>query len=282
MDVCRRAEATGADALWAVDHLAWPGPMLECLSTLAVAAAVTTRPTIGSCVLQLPLRNPVAVAKQATTIQLISDGRFILGLGVGSHPGEYEEVGVTYEQRGRLLDQGLDELQRAWTSADRNLSVYQQLPTSPPVPIWMGGSSPAARQRAARCGQGWVPLFLAPAEYGEALDHLRAETVAAGRAVDAVQAAVVIFLHVGEGEAHLQRGTHWLSSLYRIPAKAFERHIVTGSAESCADQVRRYLEAGAEHVVAMVADDDAISHFEQLQDALQLVSEENERVEITA
>ena len=85
VELCRRAEATGADSLWAVDHLFWPHPMGESLTTLAVAAVATSRPTLGTCVLQLPLRRPAAVAKQATALQLLSGGRFVLGLGVGIH-----------------------------------------------------------------------------------------------------------------------------------------------------------------------------------------------------
>ena len=80
-EVCRRAEATGADSLWAVDHLYWPHPVAEALTTLTVAAVTTTRPLLGTCVLQLPLRPSSVVAKQATALQLLSGGRFVLGLG---------------------------------------------------------------------------------------------------------------------------------------------------------------------------------------------------------
>src|ERR1700722_7348693 len=104
-ELCGRAEATGADSLWAVDHLYWPHPINECLSTLAIAAAATRRPRLGTCVLQLPLRHAAAVAKQATALQLLSGGRFTLGLGVGSHRGEYERAGVDFHRRGRLMDE---------------------------------------------------------------------------------------------------------------------------------------------------------------------------------
>ena len=99
-ELCRRAEATGADSLWAVDHLYWPHPIAEALTTLAVAATATARTTLGTCVLQLPLRRPAAVAKQATALQLLSGGRFVLGLGVGSHRREYERAGVDFTAGG--------------------------------------------------------------------------------------------------------------------------------------------------------------------------------------
>src|ERR1700691_3150861 len=106
-ELCRRAEATGADSLWAVDHLYWPHPIGEALTTLAVAAVTTTKPLLGTCVLQLPLRQSSVVAKQATALQLLSGGRFVLGLGVGSHADEYARAGIDFHQRGPVMDSGI-------------------------------------------------------------------------------------------------------------------------------------------------------------------------------
>src|ERR1700734_2147065 len=106
-ELCRRAEATGADSLWAVDHLYWPHPIAEAFTTLAVAAVTTTRPLLGTCVLQLPLRPSSVVAKQATALQLLSGGRFVLGLGVGIHEPEYRRAGIDYHRRGQLMDEGV-------------------------------------------------------------------------------------------------------------------------------------------------------------------------------
>src|SRR5450631_1199249 len=113
---CRRAEALGADALWACDHLYWHGPSLECLTVLTVAATATERAILGTCVVQLPLRQAPAVAKQAATLQTLTRGRVILGVGVGSHEGEYEQAGIDYHRRGRLLDAGITELRRSWAT----------------------------------------------------------------------------------------------------------------------------------------------------------------------
>ena len=110
--------------------------------------------------LQLPLRRPAAVAKQATALQLLSGGRFVLGLGVGIHEGEYERAGVDFHRRGRLMDEGVADLRAAWGGPGGPGSEYVQEPASPPVPLWFGGSSAAARRRAAAVGDGWVPLFL--------------------------------------------------------------------------------------------------------------------------
>jgi alkanesulfonate monooxygenase SsuD/methylene tetrahydromethanopterin reductase-like flavin-dependent oxidoreductase (luciferase family) len=266
-DICRKAEATGADSLWAVDHLFWPQPISESLTTLAIAAAATRRPTLGTCVLQLPLRHPASVAKQATALQLLSGGRFILGLGVGTHEGEYEQAGVDFHQRGHLMDEGIAALQRAWAGATDPDLTYRQEPDSPRVPIWIGGASPAALRRTATVGDGWVPLFVTAEEYGPALSTLRKKTEEAGRDPDAVEPGVVVFARVGrDGEAQ-ERGGQWLSDLYGIPVKAFERHLVAGTSEMCATALARYVEAGARHIVIMVAGSNAVQHFGYLRSA---------------
>ena len=260
-ELCQRAEATGADSLWAVDHLFWPHPINECLTTLAIAAAATRRPTLGSCVLQLPLRHAPAVAKQATALQHLSGGRFVLGLGVGSHSPEYDRAGVDFHRRGKLMDDGIAALGRAWASVDEPSAEYRQEPSSGRVPLWIGGASPAARRRAATVGDGWVPLFLTPDDYGPALSALRRETEEAGRDPDSVEPAVVVFARVGPDDEAPAQGAQWLSDMYGVPPKAFERHLVAGESESCAASLARFVDAGARHVLVMVAGAGAVAHF---------------------
>lgn len=267
-EVCQEAEEAGAGALWATDHLFWGRPMLECLATLAVAATTTRSLVVGSCVLQLPLRSAPAVAKQAATLQLLSGGRFVLGVGSGSHPGEYRAAGVPYAGRGRLLDRAIDELRVAWaTAGDLDLG-YRQEPAAAPVPVWVGGSSPAARRRAAAAGDGWIPLFVPTGELARSFEHLRRETAEAGRDPAEVTTAAVLAVAVGDDRrAHLG-GTRWLSALYGIPPKAFDRHLVAGSPARCAEEVALLADAGAEHVVLMVADDHPLDHFAGIVEAL--------------
>ncbi len=165
------------------------------------------------------------------------------------------------------MDEGIAAMRTAWGTGSNAESRYRQEPTSPRVPLWIGGASPAARQRAAAVGDAWVPLFVTADDYGPALEHLRTETVAAGRPVDAVEPAVVVFVHVGrDGQAH-EDGAQWLSDLYGVPPKAFERHLVAGSSESCAAALGRFVEAGARHIVVMVAGANAVRHFGFLRSA---------------
>jgi alkanesulfonate monooxygenase SsuD/methylene tetrahydromethanopterin reductase-like flavin-dependent oxidoreductase (luciferase family) len=281
-DLCRRAESAGAGALWACDHLFWHGPCLECMVVLTVAATVTERAALGTCVIQLPLRRAVAVAKQASTLQTLSRGRLILGVGVGSHPGEYEQVGAAYHRRGHDLDTGIGELHRAWgsgagvahgdASSTDAVERYRQLPASPRIPVWVGGSSEAALRRAARLADGWMPLFLSVDEYGGAVERLAKEADAVSRHAGAVTQAMVLFVSLDEDRARgVARGTGWMGSLYGLPPKAFERHLVAGTPHEVAACVAEYRSAGAEHVAIYVTDDQPIDQFERLMEALPAV-----------
>ncbi len=280
VDVCRGAEALGATTLWVCDHLYWHGPCLECTVALTVAATATTDVALGSCVIQLPLRRPAAVAKQFASLQAVSRGRMILGVGVGSHEGEYVQVGADYHHRGHDLDEAIDDLHRAWASgqgADRGDTTssdpaarYRQLPAAAPPPVWIGGSSEAALRRAAARGDGWMPLFLSADEYRAAAERLAKEVDACGRAPGAVTRAMVLFVVVvAHGhDAGRAKGTAWMSSLYGLPPKAFDRHLVTGSAAEVASRVAAYRAAGADHIAVYVTDDAPLDQFARLMDAL--------------
>jgi len=260
-DLCRGAERAGAGALWACDHIFWHGPALEAMSTLVVAATATSRAAIGTCVLQLPLRHAPTVAKEAAALAHLSRGRLVLGVGVGTHPGEYAAAGVPFNARGRRLDEAIDTLRRSWAVSPGER--YAQLPPARRVPIWVGGSSEAALRRAARRGDGWIPLFVPSDEYTAALGRLDKEAERVGRDPSTVARATVAFVSVGSsGAAH--RGLSWMASLYGLPAASFERHLVAGDARTCAAMLARFAGAGAQHIAVFITSDDPLVQFEDL------------------
>ncbi len=264
--LCRAAEDAGATGLWACDHLYWHSPTLECMSTVALAALSTDRALVGPCVLQLPLRGAPEVAKQAASLQHLSGGRMVLGVGVGTHAGEYEAAGIPFSQRGRRLDTSIDELRRAWgrdAATPDSTDGYRQLPIGPAVPIWVGGSSEVALRRAAVKADGWIPLFLSPDEYAAAIGRLDKEVERAARDPRHIDRGLAVFVAVGD-EERAEDGLGWMSSLYGLPARAFARHLVSGDARSCATTLLRYFEAGAGHIAVFVTDDDPLVQFEDL------------------
>lgn len=202
--LARAIEEIGYDQLDVFDHVVMahpaPGrpqgpypaamPILEALTFLAFAAGVTQRIGLGTEVLVLPQRQPVLVAKQAATIDLLSGERLRLGVGSGWQAGEYEALGAEFRGRGRALDDGIALLRKCWRdpSIDHEGRGYRASAVAmEPKPrrggpeIWIGGHSPAALARAGRVGDGWLAAGLAPEQGAQAIEEIRLHALAAGR-----------------------------------------------------------------------------------------------------
>ena len=239
-ELCRRAEATGADSLWAVDHLFWPHPIAEAFTTLAVAAVTTTPAPPGD------LRPPAARSGRPPSWPSRPPPSSSSPAGASSSAWAWASTRTSTSAPASTTTGAAS----SWTRASPGSAGpgpaptrpdgadYVQEPASAPVPLWFGGASAAARRRAAAVGDGWVPLFLAPDEYGTALAALRRETAEAGRDPEAVQAGVVVFACVGDDDQAPVRGAQWLSELYRLPPKAFQRHLVAGLARDLRRRAR--------------------------------------------
>ena len=143
---------------------------LDPLTALAFVAAATKRLAVFTNVLVLPFRNPFLTAKAAATLQVLSDNRLILGVGVGYQKAELEALGSPYRERGALTDEALETIKLAWKGGrvvkqGRHFNAVGNEPRpvpSPPPPIWVGGASAKALERAARWGDGWIPHFSVP------------------------------------------------------------------------------------------------------------------------
>ena len=231
--IARVAEAAGFDSLWASDHVAFHHPLLDVTVALATFAAATERIKLGAGVLLLPLREPALVAREFASLDYVSAGRVILGVGVGGeHPADFEAVGVPVEERGRRTNESMRVLRALFA---REAPAPAQL-NGPP--LWVGGRSDAAIRRAAHLGDGWMPLWVSPERYAEGLARVGPERTA----------AVVLPALVG-GTAEEARV--YLSHRYgtEFSTHAVERYCVVGSPARCAERVAEYLGAGAEHVV---------------------------------
>ena len=189
----RLAEEAGLDAVWVPDHIAIPpddaegsgGRYLDPLTSLAWLAAATDRIRIGTAVLVVPYRPILPTAKAIATIQELSGGRLELGVGVGWMGSEFEALGVDRRQRGRITDETLRFLNEAFGAEDDVTSLRDQpflFRPNPPKPrIWIGGAAPHALDRAAREGDGWMPMTDDPEKIREDADGLRARFIDAGR-----------------------------------------------------------------------------------------------------
>jgi len=231
--VAETAEAAGFDSLWASDHIAFHHPLLDVTVALATFAAVTERIRIGAGVLLLPLRPPALVAREFASLDYLSGGRVILGVGVGGeHPADFEAVGVPVRERGARTNEAMRAL--------RELFARQAPPPAQPggPPLWVGGRSNAAIRRAAHLGDGWFPLWVSPERYAEGLAQ-----VGPGKT-----AALVLPALVG---GTTEEARAYLSRRYatEFSTHAIERYCVVGPPAQCAERIAEYVAAGAEPVV---------------------------------
>tara|TARA_B100000809_G_scaffold199780_1_gene199873 strand:+ start:163 stop:1071 length:909 start_codon:yes stop_codon:yes gene_type:complete len=221
--VAQRAEDLGYDHVWVSDHIILPKkvdsfypyaadgvatfkpdePYYEPLAALNFIAGCTQRIRLGTHVLIIPYRNPVLTAKILSTLDVLSGGRLILGAGVGWMEEEFKAMGLdTYKERGAVTDEYLQIYKELWTKEDASFDgkYYQISDTGfepkpvqkPHPPIWIGGHSGPAVRRAAKYGDGWMPIglrppaILEPEELAGKIARLRKLTVEAGRPEDAV------------------------------------------------------------------------------------------------
>lgn len=263
LDLARHADAHGFEAVWAGDHLVWPIPNLEVFSVLTAIAVVTTRVQIGPCVLLLGLRHPLLVAQAAQTLDIVARGRLVMGVGAGGErTEEFETLGVRMEERGSRTTEALEVLRQLWREPRTSYSGRHFTLSSVPLvpkplrtpPIWVGGRSRGARERAARLGDGWVPAFMTPEMYREGWDDLAALAVAAGRDPARIQRAMLLFLSVAPSRAEARRdAVAHMEGFYRIPFDRFERFVVFGTADECRDRLEVLVEAGVEHFAVIPA-----------------------------
>ncbi len=178
----RRAEEAGFDALTSIDRIVYPG--FESMTAMGAAAAATSRIGLRTNVLLAPVRSAPMVAKQAASVDQISGGRFMLGIGVGRRPDDYEATGRDFHTRGRRLDADLEAMHAEWRG--RPAGGRSRPSTVPPVrdgavPVFFGGSLEAAIPRIVRWGVGWSVSSRGPDETHDNAERVRAAWREAGR-----------------------------------------------------------------------------------------------------
>ena len=199
------AESLGYDSVWTMDHLLNNGyirerlddrPYYHPLATLSYLAATTRRVSLGTSVMVLPYHNPVELAKYAATLDQMSGGRVILGVGAGAMTEEFDALGVPFRQRGALTNESMEIMRELWGSPDPtyksarwNLSGFKFAPKprqQPSIPLWVGGSSPGAMRRAATLGDGWHPTGMPVEQFAAGREEVRRLAEEAGRDPDAL------------------------------------------------------------------------------------------------
>lgn len=225
-EVARAAEELGYDSVWVMDHVVVPDVpeaaqftslVYDPFLTLAYVAAKTRRIRLGTSVLIVPYRSPLVQAKLISTLDALSHGRLIVGVGVGWLQQEFEALGVPFDRRGALLDEYIEAMKALWTS-DGPTSfhgptihfddmVCEPKPVQRPhPPLWIGGGSEAALRRAAKLGSAWHPSSKYSGTISERVATLRRLAVAEGRDPPAIRMRATLHL-LPEGDTSTTRGS---------------------------------------------------------------------------
>ena len=263
VDLVELVDRSGYDSLWVGDHISFAVPVLDPLLQLAQAAVVSRRLTLGTSVYLLPLRHPAPVAKQVATLDHLTEGRLIFGVGVGGEfRREYEVCGVPIAERGARLTEGIGLLRRFWSGdkvshAGRFYGGFTEVPMQPPSrqnggpPIWCGGRSEGALRRTGRLADGWLSYVVTPEMYRSSLEKIAAVARETGRNGAPFGTGHLLFTRIDDSyETAIDAATETLSVRYAMDfRKAAQRYCALGRPEQIAERIREFHAAGVRHVI---------------------------------
>ncbi len=262
------AEEAGFDSVWAGDSLlARPRP--EPLALLAGVATVTSRVLLGTAVLLPVLRHPVFLAQQAATIDQLSDGRLILGVGAAADNAdirrEHAAVGADFTRRASTMVATMQRCRDLWVGADEEIGAILPGPSRPGgPPIWVGGSGPRTLERTGRFFDGWFPLAVTPEQFATGWATVLAHAADAGRPAGTLRNANYVTITVGEPEAAAAQQKEHMEAYYGVPFEVMRRFQggVAGSLETCFDWLQGFVDAGVEHLVVRFGSGDPFGQLE--------------------
>ena len=260
-------ESLGYDVLFFRDHVLWHSPVLDPFTMLGAFAARTKTIRLGTGVLLLPLRNPTLVAKMASTLDWLSNGRAILGVGVGGEfEKEYEACGISLKERGARATEGLRVIKTLWAGSPArfegkhfNFKDAEMSPMplqKPHPPIWIGGRVDAALRRAGMYGDGWFSYFVTPERFrigmDKALEYWHRREPA--DRTDFTGGVVLYFCIGSSYEAAKANAVRTLSTEYNQPfADIIDKYCALGTVSNCAEVVQTYIDAGAQNLTLLPA-----------------------------
>ncbi|MFQ5875081.1 MAG: LLM class flavin-dependent oxidoreductase [Dehalococcoidia bacterium] len=259
------AEGLGFGSLWVTEGLANEMPALDILMALGGLVHHTNSITVGTCVLLLPLRNPAILAKEVATLDYLSGGRVVLGVGVGgsdnSNPASFQVCGVSVKERGARCDEGLEVMTKLWTghpvSHSGRFYKFEDIamepgPVQQPHPsIWAGGAAEGVLRRTARWCDGFVPTNVSSKEYVQLWDRIERYGEQYGRDASRITKAVHLYYCLaGSREEARAIAQDTLTKRYGYKAKLHgDDRYAFGTVEDCIETIESFVRAGVTHFV---------------------------------
>lgn len=256
------AEELGYDYLSTGEHISFYGPVSNNMVALAAAAGATERIKLMSGIVLVPLYPAALLAKQVAMLDVVSGGRFSLGIGVGGEfPREFDAVGVPVSERGARTNEALEVIDVLLTGDNvsfdgrftklDDITIRPKPIQKPNVPIWVAGRKEVAMKRVAKYGTGWLPYMYTPQMLAESMKKIASFSVEQGRAEDSVAGGLYIFTCVHESrDRALEMANEQLSRQYNQDfSKLVSKYTISGSPDDCIEQINEYRDAGAETII---------------------------------
>jgi probable F420-dependent oxidoreductase len=269
-----RAEALGYEGLWVQEQIIGDAPILEPVTLLTYAAALTSKPHLGSSVLLTVIRNPVQLAKSLASLDQLSRGRLIVGVGIGGPHVPEAVFGVSSERRGRRFVEGLQVMKELWTQPRatmngefwrfENVAMEPKPAQKPHPPLWFGARDAVALKRAARLGNGWMGAgSSSSADFVLQAEQLRRFLEEAKRDPDEFTISKRVYIAIDDDRARAERRLRdWFGMRYKN-AEMASRVSIWGNRAECIDKLGEIVRAGARHLLLNPVFDE-IEHLELL------------------
>jgi alkanesulfonate monooxygenase SsuD/methylene tetrahydromethanopterin reductase-like flavin-dependent oxidoreductase (luciferase family) len=259
VDAARHAEQAGYESVWVGDSLL-ARPRGEPLTLLASVAGATSRVALGTAVLLPLLRHPVALAHALATLDRVTEGRIIVGIGPGAElPGTHAELaalGVPSDRRVGAMLSAIERCRRLWRDEEPGLELQPRPFRAGGPPIWLAGNGPRMLRLAGEAFDGWLPFSPTPADYASGLRAVSDAAERAGRDPDSVATGAYLTVAVAdtpqEAAAELDG---YMRAYYGVPAEVMAKVQAchAGTLESASEWFAAYRDAGADHLVVRLA-----------------------------
>lgn len=279
VELAERAEAAGFDSVWVGDSVL-ARPRLEAFTTLAAVATRTQRVKLGTAVLLSALRHPVVLANEAANLDLLSQGRLILGLGIATKgpavEAEFKACGVNFSRRIGIFEEGVTLMRQLWTEPSvtfngrhfqlQDVSLGLRPRQSAGIPLWLAGSVDNALRRVVRLGDGWFPNPTSPQVFTEQWQQLKTFAEEAGRDVHRLHRCVYTTLNINDDVAQAEREMRaFIEGYYHtaFDVMAQRQSVCFGKATTCASWLNAFAAAGAQTIVIRFGCPDQVSQLER-------------------